>query len=354
MYSIDTNLVSVIIPTYNSVKFLPHAIGSVWSQTYRPLEVLIIDDGSLDNTAKIISQIKERYNCKDFLLMYFHQENKGCSAARNLGINKSHGEYIQFLDSDDLLAPQKIELQVRMLQESGCDVAYGSWRILYDYGLLRYGPIKQKTGAPSEDFILRGQLSGIWWVPPHSYLFSRNVILKTGELDETICLYADGEFFLRMLIQGASFQYVPGSHVLYRRHAGGNVSSIRLYDSSHCQHHVINDLKVRSKVYLLLKEKNRISDYYGDFKKWCRNTVVKAAKFGYVIKVNNCEPELLNILKKEQQQVQISTRQKMLYRILGSKLVYDTLRSMGVGCLVEWLTLARKNLSALFRNRNYT
>ncbi len=354
MYSLDTNLVSVIIPTYNRADFLPHAIGSVWSQTYRPLEVLIIDDGSLDNTAEIIKQIQARYNCNDFLLRYFHQENKGGSAARNLGINKSHGEYIQFLDSDDLLAPQKIELQMRMLQESGCDGAYGSWRLMYDYGMLRYGPMNQAEAAPSEDFMLRGYLSARWFLPPHCYLFLRNVVLKTGPWDETLHHEEDADYLIRMLIKGSRFLYVPYSHVYYRRHARSNVSSPQVHDSSLFQRNIMARFKIRSKAYRLLKEKNKTNDYNGEFENWSRQTATLAAKYGNVIKVNNGEPGLLNILQKEQQQVRIGMGQKMLYKILRSKSVYNTLRSMGVGCLVEWLTLVRKNLHAIFKKGSYT
>jgi len=106
-------LVSIIIPTYNRADLLSRAIQSVINQTYKDWELLIIDDGSTDNTKEIV----EEFVKKDPRIKYFYQENKGQGAARNLGIRESKGEYIAFLDSDDEFLENKIEKSVKIFNE---------------------------------------------------------------------------------------------------------------------------------------------------------------------------------------------------------------------------------------------
>lgn len=105
-------LVSIIIPTYNREEFIADAIQSVINQTYKNFEILVIDDGSKDNTKNIIQSMK------DSRLFYFLQKHNGRSSARNLGISISKGKYITFLDSDDLYLPEKIEKQVTYLEQN--------------------------------------------------------------------------------------------------------------------------------------------------------------------------------------------------------------------------------------------
>lgn len=100
----DQPLVSVIIPVYNAGKYLDAALKSVFSQTYSNMEVIVIDDGSTDHSATIAKS--------NPAVQYFYQKNKGVSAARNIGLEASNGEYIAFLDADDLWKPQKTEEQV--------------------------------------------------------------------------------------------------------------------------------------------------------------------------------------------------------------------------------------------------
>ena len=123
-------LVSVVIPTYNRAKLVCEAILSVLNQTYKNIEIIVVDDGSTDNTREeILTQIKgkliytndrefelitkNKNNRSEIKLKYIYQENSGVSSARNTGIRNAKGEYIALLDSDDLFLPRKIEMQVR-------------------------------------------------------------------------------------------------------------------------------------------------------------------------------------------------------------------------------------------------
>lgn len=111
------SLVSVVVPTYNRVDFILKSLDSVYAQTYRPIEVVVVDDGSTDNTQKSVNEWVAQKEDQNFTTQYIYQENGGAPAARNTGIAKASGRYLQFLDSDDLLAPKKLELQVAKLQK---------------------------------------------------------------------------------------------------------------------------------------------------------------------------------------------------------------------------------------------
>src|SRR5690349_3602213 len=100
--------VSVIIPTYNRAQFIARAVDSVLEQTYKDFEIIVIDDGSSDNTQEILKAYEGK-------IRYVYQQNKGISAARNRGIQEAKGEYIAFLDSDDVWKPEKLSVQVAIL-----------------------------------------------------------------------------------------------------------------------------------------------------------------------------------------------------------------------------------------------
>jgi glycosyltransferase involved in cell wall biosynthesis len=102
-------LVSVIIPVYNSEKYLAATLDSVFAQTYRPIEVIVVDDGSIDNSSNIVHDYPE--------VRYFHQSNQGVSVARNVAIAAAQGEFIAFLDADDLWKPDKLSIQIVYMLE---------------------------------------------------------------------------------------------------------------------------------------------------------------------------------------------------------------------------------------------
>ncbi len=108
---LEQPLVSVIIPTYNRADLIGHTLDSAINQSYRNLEIIVIDDGSVDNTEEVVKAIG------DSRIRYIrHQTNCGGSTARNTGIEAARGEYIAFLDSDDIWVPNKIQLQLASIQ----------------------------------------------------------------------------------------------------------------------------------------------------------------------------------------------------------------------------------------------
>lgn len=117
--------VSVIIPFYSNVKWLEQAIDSVLDQTYNNYEIIVINDGSKENVEPILQKYEDDVN-------YYYKENGGPSSARNLGIEKAKGDYIAFLDSDDLWLPQKLEVQLKKMIDSGCKWSYCAYSTFGD------------------------------------------------------------------------------------------------------------------------------------------------------------------------------------------------------------------------------
>lgn len=117
----NDNMVSVIVPVYNSEKYIEKCITSILNQTYKDIELLLVDDGSTDNSAKICDEYEKKYPA---IVRTFHKHNGGVSSARNYGIEKAKGKYIAFVDSDDYLAPENFSVLMNMICLNDLSVAF--------------------------------------------------------------------------------------------------------------------------------------------------------------------------------------------------------------------------------------
>lgn len=206
------NLVSLIVICYNQEKYLEKAFNSVVSQTYKPLEVIIVDNASTDKTPEIIKTFVERYNWKSI----FHQKNNGPAGARNAGIAVSQGEYICFLDGDDLIEPTKVAFQVgKFLSHSEIDIIYTGTRIIDEQdNLLQIVPVKSYS---PEDFRVLMYIRNI--VPaPASLMFRRKIFTHGFRYDERYTRCEDYELMLR-LIKQYNFYGLDEPLYYYRRHS---------------------------------------------------------------------------------------------------------------------------------------
>jgi glycosyltransferase involved in cell wall biosynthesis len=214
-------LASVIIPTYNRAAFLSRTLQSVFAQTHRPLEILVLDDGSTDNTKAVVQEF-EKYHSEGLKFHYFLLEHAGACAARNKGIAKSSGQYLKFLDSDDLLEPEAIRLQVNNIRISKAAVVYGDWWDIYTNSADKV--LRRKLSAPgsfSEPIIA---LLSRRWVANFGYLFTREAVIISGGWDENWLVNQDFGFALRVALTGAAFAYAPGAIGAYRRHQTDSIS----------------------------------------------------------------------------------------------------------------------------------
>lgn len=199
--------VSVIIPAYNQGNYLGACVKSVLDQTYRDFEIIIVDDGSTDNTCEVATQFSNPR------VRYIYQDNRGLSGARNTGIRNATGTYITYLDSDDLFLPQKLEILIEKL-ESEPDLGFVAGQaVLIDENGQKIGDIFDAPPPSDPVDLLLGN-------PLHvgSVLLRREWQERAGFFDETLRSYEDWDLWLRLALAGCKMGWVDRPVSLYRFH----------------------------------------------------------------------------------------------------------------------------------------
>ncbi len=193
-------LVSVIIPVHNGEAFLAAAVASIRSQSFPAIEIIIIDDGSTDGTPGLIGHLGSD-------IVTAHQPQRGPAAARNHGLTLAHGEFIAFLDADDLWPTDKLHSQINRLREDpSLDVVLG-----------RVQPIQSDDMIVPED---QDMVSPVVTVQVGSAVFRRAIFQRVGIFDETLYFSEDHDWFLRAREQHVRLAVMAQVTLLYRRHPG--------------------------------------------------------------------------------------------------------------------------------------
>jgi glycosyltransferase involved in cell wall biosynthesis len=217
-----SSCVSIIIPAFNSQKFIREAIQSAVDQTYVEKEIIVVDDGSSDDTRKIAQAFESKG------VRVFTQENKGAAAARNRGFRESTGRYIQFLDADDLLSPSKLEEQIQLVDLYGDEHMYtGKWGIFYNHpnqAVFRSTDLWRDFDSPV-NWLITAWTKQIW-MHPSAWLTPRRLIEKAGAWNESLSLHDDGEFFCRVLLQSQGVRFCDRAESFYRKGIKNSLSSI--------------------------------------------------------------------------------------------------------------------------------
>ncbi len=205
-------LVSVIIPVYNSELYLEECIRSVVAQTYQPLEILIINDGSTDGSESVARKFAQQ-------TIYLNQSNQGAAAARNLGIKKSSGEFLAFLDADDLWEPDKIRKQMdRLEQEPDLDMAFGN---VYQF-ISQDVQSVSKARLDEANQILPGFVPG-------TILIRKKAFLKVGLFSTTWKIGEFLDWYLKAIEIGLNPVMLPD--IVMRRRIHSSNLGIRLKDT---------------------------------------------------------------------------------------------------------------------------
>ena len=247
--------VSVIIPTYNNAAYLAEAIESVIAQTFRDIEIIVINDGSTDQTDQVMSAYLNR-------VVYIRQTNLGPSAARNRGITQAQGKYLAFLDADDIFLPNKIDLQISFLE------AHPEIDLVYSDGVRFKINRGRKTTLPlsttGDLFIIRSapdqyvfhlMIHNIF--PIDTVLIKRECVVKVNGFDETLTAFEDWDFWFRIAEQ-FRITFVDGEVVNYRVTPGSNSSDApRIY---HEARKVL--LKIGQSSAFINAPTNVLRDYY--------------------------------------------------------------------------------------------
>ena len=207
--------VSVIIPAYNCDRYIGKAITSVWAQTYTDYELIVVDDGSTDDTAQVIRSYGDRIH-------YIYQTNQGVAQARNTGLAVAQGKYIAFLDQDDFFYPHKLATQVELMEQNPhLGMICSSWDIVNSQGeaIDTVQPWDKNRELKTQDIIV--------WKPVFlgAMLFSHAWLNKTSGFDTRLEQTPDVDLVLRLAAIGCPAYWLKDATVGYRQHdsnASGN------------------------------------------------------------------------------------------------------------------------------------
>ncbi len=212
--------VSIIIPTFNCARFIARTIDSVLNQTYRDYEIIVVDDGSSDDTANIVDDYGE--------VKYFYQSNCGVSAARNRALKESTGELIAYLDADDMWYPHKLDLQVAFLDaHEKCGVLHSDVSVINEGDEIIHVRFNSETGRPVPQGYCNEDLLRRCHVQTPTVIERRECIAKAGGFDERLPVAQDYMHWIMIALEGWAFGYIDEPLAKYRWRTGSLMSSKR-------------------------------------------------------------------------------------------------------------------------------
>jgi glycosyltransferase involved in cell wall biosynthesis len=214
-------LVSTLIPAYNSEEWIAETIDSALAQTWKKHEIIIVDDGSKDQTL----EIARRYESKGVRVV--SQQNQGAAAARNTAFALAQGDYIQWLDADDVLDPHKIENQVRILDEVGKrTLLSGAWGLyIYRISKARFTPTLLWDDLSPAEWLTRKMANNLH-MQTDNWLVSRELTEAAGPWDVRLFRDNDGEYFCRVILAADKIKFVPDAKSYYRNAGFKSISYI--------------------------------------------------------------------------------------------------------------------------------
>lgn len=213
-------LVSVIVPVYNAALWLPELFGSIRSQTYGNLEVILVDDGSTDTSASLCLELAGG----DTRFRLVSKSNGGLSSARNFGLSVARGEWILFIDADDMIQPQALGRLVDVAAETGADIVVGD----FENTTRMSSPPRKKTPQtllPDEAVAL-----SLYQTPPMNHawgtLYRRGIFLPDGPRFTEGLWYEDLDLFYRLFERASSVAYLPEKLYFYRKNPGSFINTV--------------------------------------------------------------------------------------------------------------------------------
>lgn len=287
--------VSIIIPVYNSEKTLKKCIESVINQTYKNIEILIINDGSKDKSLNIMNEYKN----KDERIIVINQKNKGLSGARNTGINNATGDYITFIDSDDYIKPNLVKDTIKIFEEYECDVVRNNYELSYENGKTklrnemyeenRIINIEEKKEELIQNILL-GKVQSYSWL----LTIKREILDKNNlKFDEDIFFMEDIVFIIKLIFCIKNIYFVREPNYFYYQ---SNENSLTK-DTKKYVKNINNILVMKKRLEKILKMHiNEFANYIKII-----NTVYLNGIIGYLkISVRNSGnyKEILDELKK--------------------------------------------------------
>ncbi len=208
------SLISIILPLYNGGEFIEKTLLSVGQQSFNNAELIIVDDGSTDSSAEIIKKISSKSSCSILKnLKIVTQKNGGVASARNHGINEAKGEWLSFIDQDDIWLPEKLERQVEVLKGTNASFCYTAFSRFYADGR----EVVKKNGSDDRNKSLRLLISGKLFIPPSTVLVKKETAKVEGGFNSDFIPSDEWDFFLRIL-EKYDAVYCPEVLVKFRSH----------------------------------------------------------------------------------------------------------------------------------------
>ena len=249
--------VSVIIPLYNQKDYIADAINSVLNQSHPNIEIIVINDGSTDNPETILCKFKNK-------IILINQENKGTSAAKNTGIKASEGQFIQFLDADDILYKNKIEIQLNYSSSHHLNNHYVSYCEIAQFNNFTNNYFLRYIGYIKDIF---SSYYNFWNRYPtliHSLLFNKNIFEDFGLFNEELYVNEDRLYFSKLSLSGVKFSYIPLIGGFRRLHSN-NINKNR-------EHVYQNSIKFYNQIHESIDDQNHYSEfYYSKYDMMCAN-----------------------------------------------------------------------------------
>ena len=225
----DTNLISVIIPMYNASQFIRKCITSILNQTYKNFELLIINDGSTDNSLELCNKFKDKR------IKIINQENTGSEYARLTGVKQSKGEYICFIDADDWVAKDYLQKLIEPAKKYNVDiVCINHYRVLDKYGLIRF---KGQWVNLQEGLLLSNELNHFHNIYTYNRVFSnavwgklyRSQIIDVNKLSPTGIFYGEDLLFNLYVTYNINSCYLINEYKYYYRYGGYTLAKFNRY-----------------------------------------------------------------------------------------------------------------------------
>ena len=245
-------LVSILMPAYNAEKWIAYSLESAIAQTWPNKEIIVTDDGSTDQTAEVAGRYASRG------VKVVTQRNGGLSAAVNTAYRKCQGDYIQELDSDDLMLPDKIERQLAVLRsgDSKRVLLSSPWAPFYfRHRHARFVKNSLWQDLSPVEWLLRKMNENLH-MQNATWLVSREMAEAAGPWDEALNYDQDGEYFDRLLVKSEGTRFVPGTGIFYRASGTGSISYIGTSDKK--KESLLRSMKLRIQYIRSLEESDRV------------------------------------------------------------------------------------------------
>jgi glycosyltransferase involved in cell wall biosynthesis len=213
-------LVSILVPCYNAAPWLAQTLESALAQTWRNVEIIVVNDGSTDDSLRLARTFETQG------VQVIDQLNRGQCAAANHALRLARGDYVKFFDADDILSPDMIERQIRALASRPGAVACGEWaRFHRDPAEAMFTPRRGWHDAAPIDWLVEIWEDAQPMMQCALFLIPRELLTRTGGWDERLSLINDFEFFARVVLASAGVVFTPGARLYYRSGLAGSLSA---------------------------------------------------------------------------------------------------------------------------------